>query len=122
MFWQISRALREHLQIDSYTRVAIRKINLYEFRETPLGASAIDFLPVVFKQGLVEGLPAAFPSHNLTRAALQRLELADGARQLEIAYSLTPQEKRENESIHRIGTLDIDIFRTHSSIPTFSLF
>lgn len=116
-FWEGAQVLMESLEIRTLTRLAIRKINLFEFRENT-DTPAVESLPVVFKEGLVESL-MSFPGHSVTRASLHRVEMTEGAHQLKLAYGLTPQVKESDGFRNRIGTLDIDVFRMEADLdPT----
>ncbi|MBF9221766.1 TIGR04255 family protein [Hymenobacter ruricola] len=108
-------AVTELLQIKTFSRVAIRKINLVSARSKVVSPKAKEMIKGVFNNDLltsVFNMPAA--EHLLTSITNSRF--VEGDNTLNIVYGLLPKQDFEPDSSHLL--LDIDLFNssTHSSI------
>lgn len=111
-FSDIIKNISGRCSIDSFSRVAIRKINLFEFQPDDQNFP-IDFLPIVFNEQFVSSM-LSIPDKKFFNIALMRYELFDNPYNLKLSYGLTSSKKSPPNN--KIATLDIDLFNNTSLV------
>ncbi len=96
----------KQLGVDSFNRVAIRKVNLIGFSHDDSSAAS-QSLPLIFNASFVNNI-MYLPSNQYLDAGLSNLSFINDPYQLIINYGLL--RKAEGDS-HRQALLDIDLFK-----------
>lgn len=99
--------LFDKLGIDSFNRLAIRKINLtgFDVKEGSLPSQA---LPIVFNKSLVDNI-MFLPCHGLIETGVTTSTFRNGNYRLNLSYGLL---KKTPKVEHNQIVLDIDLFKT----------
>ena len=98
-------------KIDSFNRLAIRKINLIEF-ESKKDSEITQALPAVFNNTLIDNI-LFFPCQNFLKTGVTKSIFRNGNYQLNISYGLLEKPLHVK---HGQIMLDIDLFKTDEEI------
>lgn len=104
---QIEDIIR-HNNIDFLTRIAIRKINILDFRYDSLEASPMDIVKMILNPALVHGI-SYFPNINFITQNVNTVSYSNQENNLNIVYGLVNQ-LISNENQGQI-VIDIDLFK-----------
>ena len=96
--------------IDSFDRLAIRKINLTGF-DTKEGSLPSQALPIIFNKSLVDNI-LFLPCHGFIDTGITTSEFRNGDYRLYLSYGLL---KKTPEVEHNQIVLDIDLFKTEAT-------
>ncbi|MCK4796193.1 MAG: TIGR04255 family protein [Spirochaetes bacterium] len=99
------------LNINVFNRVAVRKINLFEFLETE--EASINFLSMIFNNNIIENL-SNFPNSNNIKGSLVKVDYFNDPFDLKISYGLLNRQNITKDGTRKIATLDLDMFNKTS--------
>lgn len=102
--------LFDKLKINSFNRLAIRKINLTGF-DIKEGSLPSQVLPIVFNKSLIDNI-MFLPCHNFINTGITTSTFRNGDYQLNLSYGLL---KKTSDTEHDQIVLDIDLFKTEAT-------
>jgi uncharacterized protein (TIGR04255 family) len=94
------------IHISTLTRIAIRKINIFEFEYND-GTPVINFLPYIIKESMVENY-FNFPNIDKATSGITQLSFNELDYQLNLSYGLLKDKSATGKNL---AVIDIDLFK-----------